>query len=400
MKQSFPLGDPIVYTSEAITNLPWTMPEHNKFKGFILCSILPPTNLKPVLLGYRSTSGNFVFTLCAACADLQQILCNHSDAERSWVSAFTHLELNKALALNYKVLHVYEVWDYPRWSGVNGEPELFDKYVNSALKLKVEASGWPFEGEEARKEFVDEYHKKEGVRIDPSKVEKNPGKRSIKITKTPAEFHSIMSDPTLDIIDFVHLNETTDRITVKTKEEFRKESSTTCLPVACFVTSIARLKLYEYLEQVKQPLYVDTDSICYVIGKNDKPLNEGKYLGQMSREYSDKKILEFVCGGPKNYALLLEAQDGTISAELKVRGFPLTYSATQLLTYENLKNHILAKFRDGKNPETIDIPYSNIKRNKKAELLNVDNVKKWRASFKKGVATPDLFVLPWGYKGP
>jgi hypothetical protein len=35
--------------------------------------------------------------------------------------------------------------------------------------------------------------------------------------------------------------------------------------------------------------------------RGQRILPEGKFLGEMTREYADKDILEFVAGGPKYY---------------------------------------------------------------------------------------------------
>lgn len=106
---TFPLGDPIVITRENITGLPWTTPEGCRYKGFILCDILPPKNLKLPLLGYKSASGSFSFTLCAKCSDEERAVCMHGDDDRAWTATFTHLELKRALQLGYTVKKVYEV---------------------------------------------------------------------------------------------------------------------------------------------------------------------------------------------------------------------------------------------------------------------------------------------------
>ena len=117
--KQFPIGHPVVLTRETLLKppnapFPWTLPEHNTYKGLLLVRVLPPTTIMqgtPPLLGYRTHDGRLTFPLCAACADnKEQHICHHGDKKRSWVSGYTHVELNKALQLGYKVVDVHEVF--------------------------------------------------------------------------------------------------------------------------------------------------------------------------------------------------------------------------------------------------------------------------------------------------
>ena len=58
---------------------------------------------------------------------------------------------------------------------------LFTEYVNTFLQIKQQASGWPRDDmtDAEKNAYIVDYHKKEGIRLDPLKVEKNPGLRSI-----------------------------------------------------------------------------------------------------------------------------------------------------------------------------------------------------------------------------
>ena len=64
---------------------------------------------------------------------------------------------------------------YKKWS-----KNLFTGYVRHFLALKVQASGWPPDcmTDEQRAQFLRMYAAI-GVKIDPSKVQKNPGLRFI-----------------------------------------------------------------------------------------------------------------------------------------------------------------------------------------------------------------------------
>ncbi|KAL3100353.1 hypothetical protein niasHT_029057 [Heterodera trifolii] len=383
--QTSSLGNPRVLTREVLlqpptTPLPWTCSSNNTFRGLLLVRVLAPRLIRVPLLGYRTKDGRFTFPLCAWCADRrQQRPCQHDNYKRSWVCAYTHVELNKALQLGYIVVDLFEVWNYDEW-----DDDLFSKYVNTFVGLKVQATGWPegCETDEQRKEFVDNFMRTEGIQLDSTKMTPNPGLRliaktlanslwgkmaqrvgftQIKYTRTPAEFHQLLEDPTFDKLDFVHVSEHMDRVVVRKRPEFAKAPLTNCLPVAIYVTSYARLHLYSYMEKVialegAELLYCDTDSIYYVNKMGGRCVPEGEALGQMKREHTDRRIVEFVAGGPKNYGIRHTTRDGNDErANLKIRSFRLSYATQQLLNFEAMKDLTLATYNiDGPIDDVID----------------------------------------------
>ena len=94
--------------------------------------------------------------------------------------------------------------------------------------------------------------------------------------------------------------------------------------------SRARLKLFDALKAVATNpnavlLYHDTDSVIYAYQEartNDPLLHlSGPHLGQLKDEKPDADILEYVCCGPKNYALSMKhKRTGQIYQEMKIRG--------------------------------------------------------------------------------
>ena len=116
-----------------------------------------------------------MFPLCKTCADtLNQNPCTHTDEERAILGTWCHVELMKAIEKGYEVLEIHEVW---HWEQITDE--LFKDYVNMYLKLKQEASGYPKHcvTDEQKQQYIDEYYEHEGIRLDPNKIEYNPGLR-------------------------------------------------------------------------------------------------------------------------------------------------------------------------------------------------------------------------------
>ena len=86
--------------------------------------------------------------------------------------------------LGYKIIKVHEVYHFhesTQYDKVDGSGGLFTEYVNTFLQIKQQASGWPREGMTAAEKhtYVVDYRKNEGVQLDPLKIEKNPGLRSL-----------------------------------------------------------------------------------------------------------------------------------------------------------------------------------------------------------------------------
>ena len=118
-----------------------------------------------------------MFPLCKTCTDtLNQNPCTHSEQERAILGTWCHVELMKAIKKGYKVLKIHEVWHFPVHTD-----ELFKEYVNTFLKIKQEASGYPKEcvTDEQKQRYIDEYYEHEGIRLDPEKIVYNPGLRSL-----------------------------------------------------------------------------------------------------------------------------------------------------------------------------------------------------------------------------
>jgi hypothetical protein len=138
--------------------------------------VLPPPGLFHPVLPYR-TQGKLMFPLCKTCADTcNQTPCDHSNNQRAIQGTWCHIELKKALEKGYQILRLHEVWHFPETSS-----ELFKEYIDTFLKIKQEASGYPNEcfTEEQRQHYVNEYFEKSGIRLDPHKIERNPGLRAL-----------------------------------------------------------------------------------------------------------------------------------------------------------------------------------------------------------------------------
>jgi hypothetical protein len=85
--------------------------------------------------------------------------------------------------------------------------------------------------------------------------------------------------------------------------------------------------MYSYLEQLGiRALYADTDSVVNTSRPGELKPELGDYLGDLTDEAPDNRIIEFVTGGPKNYAYKIARPDKDGNATIcKVRGITLNY---------------------------------------------------------------------------
>ena len=149
--------------------------------GLIKCTVLPPRGLLHPVLPYRTkdkcTKDKLMFPLCKACVDtLNQNPCTHSDEERAILGTWCHVELMKAIEKGYEVLKIHEVWHWEETTD-----KLFKEYVDMFLKIKQEANGYPEDcvTDEQKQRYIEEYYQHEGIRLDPNKIEYNPGLRAL-----------------------------------------------------------------------------------------------------------------------------------------------------------------------------------------------------------------------------
>lgn len=177
----YPVGEPIVYGREHFEGVQWSHSTENPYRGYFKVRIAPPSNppaYLPLHRRARHTSA-LLFALCGACSDSETppTTCPHSTPEeRSWICGYTHVSLNRALDNGYRVLEIFEIWHWSRWS-----KDMFASYMSTFLKQKIESSGWPphcRDNPEAQKEYVDLYANREQIYIDPANMENNPGRKT------------------------------------------------------------------------------------------------------------------------------------------------------------------------------------------------------------------------------
>ena len=167
-----PVGKPVIIEE----NFDDYLCEFENFFGLISCKVLPPNQeMFPVL--HTSIRKKQMYPLCYTCALNENIgICECSDEERIIRGKWTSEEIKEALKLGYRIVKVYQMVHYEE-----RDQEMFSQYIKSFYVDKQEASGWPpdCKTEEQKIEFCNEFQRRMGVRLDPGKVQSNPGRRTI-----------------------------------------------------------------------------------------------------------------------------------------------------------------------------------------------------------------------------
>ena len=105
----------------------------------------------------------------------------HGEDERTPVGMLIVYEVRKAIDMDYRVLHVYEFYEYAvtQYDSKTGQGGLSVEYINTFLKLKVEASGYPNHAasEQDNYHYITKFYTSDGILLDRANIVKNSAKR-------------------------------------------------------------------------------------------------------------------------------------------------------------------------------------------------------------------------------
>jgi len=296
--------------------------------------------------------------------------------------------------------------------------------VNTWLKIKQESAGYPSwcHSPEDKARYVRQYRQKEGITLDPSMIQKNPGRKATaklmlnsfwgkfgenlhkpttQVVYNATQLFALVSDHFNDIRQVRIVNDEALEVVYAELKDNQPDNGRTNIFVAAFTTCWARLKLYSYLELLKQQvLYFDTDSVIYSYkpGQVDIPL--GDYLGEMTNELDDDDfITTFTSAGPKNYGYKTH-QDKVCC---KVRGFSLNIRGAQQLNYDVMEQNLLDELEqpleDGGRRNIHVVNPNFFYRNPATKHLKViTRTKRYGLVFDKRVVDTNTFMsFPYGY---
>ena len=342
----YPKGHPTFISTPGHTDI-------HQYFGLIQCQVLPPRQLYHPVLPYRH-DGKLLFPLCATCVQDEMpkrpwersAQCVHTDQQRALTGTWCSPELSKAVELGYQVQYIYEVWHFDETC-----EGLFKDYVNTWLKIKQEASGWPkgVNTEEEKQAYIQKYFEHEGIQLEYDKIDKNPGLRTLtkmmlnsmwgkfgqRLNKTqlqtfdePQSFHRFLDTDTMDVRHVSVVNDKLVEVHYQYQDEDIPVSPNLNIFVACFTTCWARLRLYAALEQLgERVLYYDTDSVIFLQEEGQPNPTLGNYLGEFTSELDkEDHIVEFVSGGPnKTYQIVRNPKSYQLYTFPEYKWYQLVY---------------------------------------------------------------------------
>jgi len=356
-----------------------------KFFGIAKLTILPPKNLLHPILPLRCENGKLLFPLCSSCAERnnQESDCNCSDEDRSWTHTYCSGEIEIALDMGYQIIRVFEVLHWEEKSS-----NIFSGYVNTFLRIKQEASGFPQNvfTEEEKENYISIYREKEGICLNKDNIVKSSALRSLAklmlnslygkfgqrtnlrkshmIDNVP-DLCEIMTAPQKKLVDFHILSDDVMHLETEDDESFSEMDLKTNVVISAFTASWARLKLWTVMQKLgDRLLYTDTDSLVFISVPGMWEPQVGEFLGELTDELTCKKIScqkihdqenfavsapnhfisEFVAGGPKNYAYKLNSGE----VVCKIRGFTLDVETAKILNFFSLKEQLFQWFHHSK----------------------------------------------------
>jgi len=369
--RKFPLGHPEVITE----GLDIDSYLAKNYFGFVYAKILPPQDLDLPVLPYKCNN-KLMFGLCRTCMTTRERTCEHSESQRALDFVYTTPQVEKAVAVGYKILELYVVLHYPQQC-----VGLFKDYIDMFLKIKQETSGLPpdVSTDDEITAYINEYEQKEGIRLDKASIVKNDGLRLISKLMLNSLWGKLAQrtnmEQTAIITDYQTLSELVgnenievlgasifpnDNViaTYKFKSDLDAGPGNTSPATACFVTAWAQLELYNLMEQIEnvrpgRVCYVDTDSVIFVEKDDDPPVPLGNFLGELTDEIpAGSRCQKIVCCGCKSYGLEIVDADGTLKHIVKVKGLSLTSEASSCLDFNRMEEMIRAFASNSQGPDT------------------------------------------------
>ena len=303
-----------------------------------------------------------------------------------FLGTFVTKELRLALLKGYRIVDVSDVWS---WKEEKRSKELFKRYINTFLKLKTEANGWPHCDCEVdiedqlchhKLQYLHEYEQRENIKLDPSKVRRNEGLRFIskillnsfwgnlgmrenlpktRYVNTYSEVVKFFTSNTTKVLDAALVGDNLMFLQYQMIDDASDVPRKSNVILASFTTANARVILYSYLSKIKHPcniLYCDTDSIMYVQDsdyKSETPdIPTGSYLGEMTNELPhDVDVDSFYSAGPEFYSISgKKLSDGKEFNIFKVEGITMNRCVEKFFDQNAFRNLVLAETHSLKSP--------------------------------------------------
>lgn len=227
-----------------------------------------------------------------------------------------------------------------------------------------------------------------------------------KICFTQQEHLDLIDRKDIELLNEIEIGEDAVQVTYRFLDEHDADEGMTSYQLVSFVTSYARIMLYNLMDSIETKggegsvLYCDTDSCVYVEKDGQCLAETGETLGQLTDEVlSDTGDPgAFICRAsftaPKSYFLVYKLSNGEERLHIKAKGITLHSAAAEIITEDSINELIQAYPRI----KTILVPQKVIYSTTKSQLITRESEKIFRIVTGKRVVLEDGSTLPYGYK--
>ena len=286
----YPVAHPKIYIgTEECAQIVGEKNDVTRVDGLIMLNILPPRNLYHAVLPQR-IHNKLIFPLCRKCCeDLTDGECTHEDPrERMLHGTWVSLEIQKAVEMGYRVVRIYEIWQYAitRYNKETGEGGIFAEYINKFYQRKMEASGYPPQcTTDAEKDrYIQEVSRHEGIELERDEIKYNGARRSlmkqlcnslwgivaesenkgsVEYVTEPKRLMDLLTSAEVEVTAVLPVNEDILCVRWRYVKEAVQPLQTTNVVVAAFTTAQARLKLFEHMHALGERVFCITIPIAY-----------------------------------------------------------------------------------------------------------------------------------------
>ena len=175
----FPIGHPVIHVGDTCKNIEACL----RMEGLMKCTIVPPRYMYHPVLPFRCNK-KLLICLCSTCVFEQNVCeeCTHV-TERAITGTWVIPEIQFAVVKDYRILEIHEVFEYKvtQYNQETGQGDLFADYINTFLKLKTEASGYPSWVRTPADEdwYIEVFRQSEGILFDKDAIRYNATKRAL-----------------------------------------------------------------------------------------------------------------------------------------------------------------------------------------------------------------------------
>jgi len=425
IKNKFMFGPYSIFMGQSLSNI--KIINHKFFlndeqvMGSIFLTILPPNDLLYPFLMYKAKNGTVYNPLCSTCTEKKQkSLCQHSENERAITGCYLLSEIEYALTLGYKILHIYECHIYTQFDYILKdfvEPLAFFKTAASNcfenLKSKKQKNDYcsylnqkmnfntnfqftlkNIKPNVSKRYFYklaqNTFFGKFGQRTDTSKTVYCTSQEEIETTLSE---HSKISDAFIISEDLCAVQY--DQLLSKIKPSLK-----TNMYISAQITAFAREVMHKILMDMEtqkiKVIQINCDSLIFALPKDKPcPLTVSHAIGDFKYEL-EGQILNYFAVGSKNYIIVFKNTENEIKTLNRISGLSLKAEQINVETYRtfisNLEKDIECAISVPNRKRKIDWRKLNIEIT--SQQFKISN----RFPLRRIFSNNTLITLPFGFK--